>query len=91
MKTTIKKEITQEVEITLPYYSTNGNAYYKIVSDDPRTNLSIGVYDNSGSYSIDNYVYPDRAVHHLCKQITAEEFNKVFHYAFNKLNDICVQ
>ena len=30
MKATIKKEITQEVEITLPYYSTNGNNYYKI-------------------------------------------------------------
>ena len=40
MKATIKKEITQEVEITLPYYSTNGNNYYKIVSDNPSENLS---------------------------------------------------
>lgn len=90
MKATIKKEVTQEVEIALPYYSTNGNNYYKIVSDNPSENLSIGVYDNSGSYSIDNYVHPDRAVHQLCKEISAEEFNKVFQYAFNKLNDICI-
>jgi biopolymer transport protein ExbD len=89
MKTTIKKEITQEVEIALPYYSTNGTQYYKIVSNEPTDNLSIGIYDNSGNYSIDNHVYPDRALHHACKQITAEEFNKVFLHAFNKLNDIC--
>jgi hypothetical protein len=90
MKATIKKEVMQEVEIELPYYATDGNRYFKIVSEEPNKNLSIGVYDNSGNYSVENFVFPDRALHHECKAITAEEFSKIFELAFNKLKYICI-
>lgn len=89
MKTTIKKTITQEVEIKLPYYSTDGNSYYKIVSDNPYKNLKVGFYDHINNYEIHNFAPIHFAISEGFETIEPEKFYEMFETVLNKLKYIC--
>ena len=89
MKTTIKKTITQEVELPLPYYSTDGDNYYMIVSENYNENVHLMCYDINNSYQIQNFASASNAVGESMKTITPEEFFEKMEYILNKLKYIC--
>lgn len=91
MKATIKKTITKEIEISLPYYSTDGNNYYMIKSDNYHENMHLMCYDINSSYQIQNFASPSSAVGFSTQTITSEEFFAKMQDVLNKLKYICNQ
>lgn len=89
MKTTIKKTITQEVEIPLPYYSSNGSTFYKIVSENPYENMKVDFYEVSECYEIKNYAPIHFAIQDNFETIEPEKFYEMYEATLNKLRYIC--
>jgi hypothetical protein len=85
MKATIKKTITQEIELPLPYYASNGCTFYKIVSENPFDNVKVGCYEHSGEYEIKNFAPAYFALSEGFETISVEEFYQKYTDVLNKL------
>lgn len=89
MKATIKKTITQEIELPLPYYASNGCTYYKIVSENACDNFKVGYYEHTGEYEIKNYAPAYFALSEGFETIEPEKFYEMYEAVLNKLRYIC--
>lgn len=83
----IKKQITttEEIEISLPYFSKNICHWYKIISDDMAIQVLFSDYRICGNV---NLVNSSLAFNDDNEQCTEEEFNEKFDLVIQQLKTV---
>ena len=78
----IKTEVIEKREVTFPFFSKNGDIYYKVESPDMQIQVTNFVYSFMFSITKGKYMLEQAAKGEL---ITEEEFNEVYNKVKNLL------
>lgn len=89
MKIKVEEKSTKEVEIHLPYYSTDELHYYKVFGENENENVCVTnpPDDSSIGFAIQIHNSNCHAFASGCNPCTKEDFEKAYNNALKNLNN----